>query len=233
MQPCLNHVLRRVARGRLRLRPAFASGGARLGLPARQQAPAFGFTSLRRSLAARRSASRRTGSSTRSCWRCARPIPSAEGGSECAARTASGNSARPVFLRRWCDPSARAADQIIKIGRRFAQQFRVGCRALLLAVNLSGSAPPGSARTRTSNSFSSSKRKRALRGGLAGGVRIVIHDNAAREAVEQLYLRLGEAGAAAGDDVCESRARHGDGVHVAFDQNREIILRMASLARSR
>ena len=37
-------------------------------------------------------------------------------------------------------------------------------------------------------------------------------------------MRLGEAGAAAGDDVGDSGAGDGDRVHVAFDEDREIAL---------
>ena len=51
---------------------------------------------------------------------------------------------------------------------------------------------------------------------------IVVDDHATREAAEQLDLRLGKAGAATGHHVADSGARNRNGVHVAFDQHREI-----------
>ena len=62
----------------------------------------------------------------------------------------------------------------------------------------------------------------ALSGGLAGGVRVVVHDDSAGESAQQLDLRLGETGAAASHHVANPSAGDGDGVHVAFDQHREI-----------
>ena len=41
---------------------------------------------------------------------------------------------------------------------------------------------------------------------------------------EQLRLRLGQTRAATGDYIADSGAGYGDGVHVAFDENREIAL---------
>src|SRR4029077_4203642 len=64
----------------------------------------------------------------------------------------------------------------------------------------------------------------AFGGGLAGGVGIVVYDDAASEAAEQFDLWLGEAGAATGDDVGHSGARDCDRVHVAFDEDREVAL---------
>jgi hypothetical protein len=64
---------------------------------------------------------------------------------------------------------------------------------------------------------------------LASLIRIVIHDNAVRETAQQFDLRLGQARPAAGDDICMSRARHGDRVHIAFDEYREIVLPEAFL----
>ena len=64
--------------------------------------------------------------------------------------------------------------------------------------------------------------ERALGGGLAGGIGIVVDDDAAGEAGEQLDLGFGEAGAATGDDVRDAGAGDGDGVHVALDEDDEI-----------
>src|SRR5208337_1363832 len=48
-------------------------------------------------------------------------------------------------------------------------------------------------------------------------------DDASREALEEFDLGLGEAGAATGDNVADASARHGNRVHVAFDENGEIL----------
>ncbi len=56
------------------------------------------------------------------------------------------------------------------------------------------------------------------------GIGVVVHHDAPRESREQLDLRLRKARAAARHHVRESRARHGNRVHVAFHQNAEIVL---------
>ena len=68
------------------------------------------------------------------------------------------------------------------------------------------------------------KGQRALGGRLSGGIRVVIHDDALGEAAEQFDLLLGETCSAAGHHVADSRAGHGNGVHVALDENREVLL---------
>ena len=61
--------------------------------------------------------------------------------------------------------------------------------------------------------------ERTLGGGGSGGVGIEIDDNFLAEAGEQAGLRLGEGGAAGGDDVVESGIEDGDAVHLAFDED--------------
>ena len=65
-------------------------------------------------------------------------------------------------------------------------------------------------------------RKRTFGGRLARRVGIVVHNNAAREAAEQLHLRFREARTAARHDVADPRPRHRDRIHVTLDENRRI-----------
>ncbi len=61
--------------------------------------------------------------------------------------------------------------------------------------------------------------ERALGGGGSGGVGIEVDHNFFAEAGEQAGLRLGEGGAAGGDDVVVSGVEDGDAVHLAFDED--------------
>src|SRR5262249_37782631 len=64
---------------------------------------------------------------------------------------------------------------------------------------------------------------RTLGRGLSGGIWIVVHDHAAREAAKKLDLRFGKAGSAARNDVADSSSSDGDRIHVTFYQDREIV----------
>ena len=66
------------------------------------------------------------------------------------------------------------------------------------------------------------KIERALGGGLAGEVGVVVDDDATGEAAEEFDLRLGEAGAAGGHDIADAGAGHADDVHVAFHKHGKI-----------
>ena len=65
-------------------------------------------------------------------------------------------------------------------------------------------------------------RKRSFRRRLPGRVGIVIDDNAAAEAAEQLDLHFREARTTAGHDVADPHPSHGDRIHIAFDENRRV-----------
>src|SRR5258707_178230 len=78
----------------------------------------------------------------------------------------------------------------------------------------------GSASTRTSKSCSKEGRGPPPRGLLPRRVRVVIHDDAPREAPEQLDLLLSEARAATCHHVADAGARHRDSIHVSFDEYR-------------
>ena len=67
------------------------------------------------------------------------------------------------------------------------------------------------------------QRERPLGGGLASGIGVVVHYDALGEAAEQLDLLLRETGSATGRHVTDSRARHGNRVHVTFDQYHEVL----------
>ncbi len=64
---------------------------------------------------------------------------------------------------------------------------------------------------------------RALRGRLSRGIWIVIHYHSPRGPRQKLDLRFRETGPAACHHIRETRARHGDRVHVAFHENCEIV----------
>ncbi len=117
--------------------------------------------------------------------------------------------------------AAGAGDQVVDIGRSFLEDFDVGVGSLF-ADEFVGVGFAGQGENANFEILLEEERDGALGGGLAGGVGVVVDDDAASEAREELDLRLGEAGAAAGDDVADSGARDGDGVHVAFDEDREI-----------
>ena len=121
---------------------------------------------------------------------------------------------------------ARARDQIIDKRRRFLQPLLIFLRALFADVQVGIGFLVAYRRKREDAHFEillEQKRQRALRGRLPGGVGIVIHDDALRETAEQLDLLLGEAGSAARHHVADARTRHGNRVHVAFDQNHEVL----------
>ena len=117
--------------------------------------------------------------------------------------------------------AARAGDEVVDVGRRLFQKLDVGVFALF-ADEFVGVGFAGEREDADFVVLFEKKRDAALGGGLAGGVGVVVDDDAMGEAGEEFYLRLGEGGAAACDDVADSGARDGDGVHVAFDENCEI-----------
>ena len=67
--------------------------------------------------------------------------------------------------------------------------------------------------------FADEQGERTLGGGGSGSVGIEIDDNFFAEAGEQAGLRLGEGGAAGGDDVVVSGVEDGDAIHLAFDED--------------
>ena len=62
-----------------------------------------------------------------------------------------------------------------------------------------------------------------LGGDLAGDVGVVVYDHALGEAPEELDLRFGEAGAATCHNVGDAGAGNRDGIHVALNENGEIL----------
>src|ERR1700688_4425118 len=91
-------------------------------------------------------------------------------------------------------------------------------------MKLSGSVAAGKGEPAHSGPLLERDRERALGGGLPRRVWIVVDDDAAREPVQQLYLWLGEARAAARDHVRDTSARHGNSVHVSLNQHGEVAL---------
>ena len=118
---------------------------------------------------------------------------------------------------------ARACDQVIEIRRRLREEVAIGVDALFFQEFV-GIVFSGKGQHANVEFAFEEKRDGAFGGGLAGGVGIVIDDDAASEAAEQFNLRLGEAGAAARDDIGDSGAGDGDGVHVTFHEDSEIAL---------
>ena len=57
----------------------------------------------------------------------------------------------------------------------------------------------------------------------AGGVGVEVDDDVFGEAAEQAHLRFGEGGAGGGDDVVDAGHEDGDAVHLAFDEQREVV----------
>ena len=62
-----------------------------------------------------------------------------------------------------------------------------------------------------------------LGGGGAGGVGVEVDDDALGEAAEEADLRLGEGGAGGGEDVVDAGHVDGDAVHLAFDEEGEVV----------
>ncbi len=60
-------------------------------------------------------------------------------------------------------------------------------------------------------------------GGGAGGVGVEVDDDALGEAAEEADLHLGEGGAGGGDDVVDAGHVDGDAVHLAFDEEGEVV----------
>ena len=57
----------------------------------------------------------------------------------------------------------------------------------------------------------------------AGGVGVEVDDDALGEAAEQADLHLGEGGAGGGEDVVDAGHVDGDAVHLAFDEEGEVV----------
>ncbi len=57
----------------------------------------------------------------------------------------------------------------------------------------------------------------------AGGVGVEVDDDAFGEAAEETDLHLGEGGAGGGDDVLYAGHVDGDAVHLAFDEEGEVV----------
>src|SRR5580704_3014160 len=117
--------------------------------------------------------------------------------------------------------AARASDEVVDVGRRFFEELDVGVFALL-ANKFVGIGFSGKREDTNFVILLEQEGDAAFGGSLSGDVGVVVDDDAAREAREQFDLRFGESGAAAGDDVDDSSASDGDGIHVAFDKDCEI-----------
>ena len=115
----------------------------------------------------------------------------------------------------------RARDEVVDVGWRIFQKLDVSVFALF-ADKFVGVGFAGKREDADFVVLFEKERDAALGGGLSGGVRVVVHDDAMSEAGEEFYLRIGERGAATCDDVADSGARNCDGVHVAFDEDCEI-----------
>ena len=118
---------------------------------------------------------------------------------------------------------AGARDQIIHVRWRFVQQFRVRRGALGTDETVRVLAA-GQGKDAHLDALLEQNRKRTLGGGLPRRVGIVVDDDAPREAIQELHLRFGKACAAARDHIRDSRERHRNRVHVAFNQHGEVQL---------
>src|SRR6266404_1093212 len=120
----------------------------------------------------------------------------------------------------------RPRDQVIHIRGRFLQQFDVRLRSLFADKKVWVGFLVANRWQRQHTHLEillQQQRQRTLRRRLPRHVRVIIHNHALREPPQQFNLRLCQAGAATRHHVADSRPRHGNRVHVAFHQNREIL----------
>ena len=121
---------------------------------------------------------------------------------------------------------ACARNQIVDIGRGFFQASLIFLRALFADVKIGVSLLIAHGWKRENAHFEillQQKGQRALGGRLSCRIGVVVHHHALGETAEQLDLLLGEARSAACHHVADPRARHGNGVHIAFDENDEVL----------
>ena len=121
---------------------------------------------------------------------------------------------------------AGAANQVVDIRRGVLQRVAVGLGAFLTDEQVRVGFLVADGRKREYAHFEilfEEQGEGPFGCGLSGRVRVVIHDHALGEAAEEPDLRLGQACAAARHNVADARSRNGDRVHVALDQDREVL----------